>query len=258
MSNKHQTDENLQKVVTPGALLRTAREAGGYLKTDVARQLCLSPQVVSEIENDEYTHFAAETYLIGYLRSYARLLQIDENKVCQAYKDLEVTFKKDSQVNPSSPSVAFSVYKMHSSRKKIKPGIAVVFILLLILLASGWWWQEQRVKLNNPVAKATTSKDDQLTSEISLSPKSIADEDPLTSPVENSIKKRMRAQQSLLIHDKLQSSFSSKETAHSQLQLSQLSKTHRQQSESGKVSSHSSLQINQNFTPDYQITAVKN
>ncbi|HCX87983.1 MAG TPA: hypothetical protein DG761_08145 [Gammaproteobacteria bacterium] len=58
---------------SPGEILRGARELYGWSLEEVAAELNLLPDVVEELEADDYSHTAGWTYAVGYLRNYARL-----------------------------------------------------------------------------------------------------------------------------------------------------------------------------------------
>lgn len=70
--------------VGPGARLATAREAHGFSLGDVARQLKLSVRQVGALERDDYDAFPSRVFVRGFLRNYAKLLQIDlEHQIVQ-------------------------------------------------------------------------------------------------------------------------------------------------------------------------------
>ncbi len=62
---------------SPGQTLKQARERLGMSVANVARELHLSSTQITALEADDYQHFHGETYVRGYLRSYARLIGVD-------------------------------------------------------------------------------------------------------------------------------------------------------------------------------------
>jgi cytoskeleton protein RodZ len=69
----------------PGAQLLAERRAQGLSLGDVARQLKLSVRQVEALERDEYAAFPGPVFVRGFLRNYAKLLQLDpEVLVAQA------------------------------------------------------------------------------------------------------------------------------------------------------------------------------
>jgi len=60
-----------------GKALAEARERLGLNVAEVAHQLRLSPRQVEALEADDYASLPGKTFLRGFLRNYARLLQLD-------------------------------------------------------------------------------------------------------------------------------------------------------------------------------------
>ncbi|MES3676680.1 DUF4115 domain-containing protein [Halomonas elongata] len=71
---------------SPGELLRRERDALELSREEVAAALNLRPAVIDGLERDSYEEIPIATYRRGYLRSYANLLGLDENRVLAAYK----------------------------------------------------------------------------------------------------------------------------------------------------------------------------
>lgn len=70
---------------SPGALLRSAREAAGLSIEQVAEKLHLLQSVVSSLEKDCYERIRGDTFVRGYIRNYARLVGIDGDEVVGCY-----------------------------------------------------------------------------------------------------------------------------------------------------------------------------
>ena len=79
-------EEILEHSRTPGEILREARELAGLSVGQVADRLRLRHTQIIELEANEFTKYVSGTYIRGYLRSYAKLLQIDEREVMDAYQ----------------------------------------------------------------------------------------------------------------------------------------------------------------------------
>ncbi|MFC0445755.1 RodZ domain-containing protein [Pseudidiomarina halophila] len=130
--------------ISPGQLLKQAREAKGLTQQQVADSLRLREVVVQFIENDEFDKLASATFVRGYLRSIARALEVDENEVFAAYRA-----HGHEQVTPNT------VQMQSFSRRKVKErndnrlmlmsyGIIIVVIALVLI----WWWQESNFSLS--------------------------------------------------------------------------------------------------------------
>lgn len=75
---------------SPGAgqLLRAARLERGLSVEDVARQLRLSVRQVTALEEDDYSKLSSITFLRGFVRNYAKLLQMDAAPLLERVQEL--------------------------------------------------------------------------------------------------------------------------------------------------------------------------
>lgn len=62
---------------SPGALLRTARESRGHSIEEVAYALKLTPKQVAAIEQDSFDLLPGATFARGFVRNYARIMNLD-------------------------------------------------------------------------------------------------------------------------------------------------------------------------------------
>jgi cytoskeleton protein RodZ len=68
-------------LVSAGQQLRQARENSGISIDDAAHALHLDRDVIFAIEADDYAALGAPVFIRGYLRSYAKLLELKEDEV---------------------------------------------------------------------------------------------------------------------------------------------------------------------------------
>lgn len=71
--------------IPPGRQLRKVREARGMAVADVAATLRLSVATVDNLEQDRYDRLPPDTFVRGYLRTYARLLELDPQPLVDAF-----------------------------------------------------------------------------------------------------------------------------------------------------------------------------
>jgi cytoskeleton protein RodZ len=74
---------------SPGEQLRRAREAKGWAVDLVAERLRLHPDQIDALERDEHESFPALIFVSGYIRSYARLLDIDPDPLLASLQPVE-------------------------------------------------------------------------------------------------------------------------------------------------------------------------
>lgn len=73
--------------LSAGQVLAEARERLGLSVVEVARQLRLSSRQIEALEADDHANLPGKTFLRGFLRNYAKLLQLDPEPLlalCQA------------------------------------------------------------------------------------------------------------------------------------------------------------------------------
>jgi cytoskeleton protein RodZ len=73
-----------------GAELRAAREASGLSIDEVAQQLKLAPRQVQALEHDDYASLPGRTFVRGFVRNYARFMQLDVDGVLGLLPDSDV------------------------------------------------------------------------------------------------------------------------------------------------------------------------
>ncbi|MCG2633364.1 MAG: helix-turn-helix domain-containing protein [Gammaproteobacteria bacterium] len=114
--------------VTPGQRLRQARERLELDLAEVAGSLRLSTTAVEALERDDYHSFAAPAYTRGYLRNYARLVNVSEALI--------LTHLDDADHTRNIPEI-----RSYGSRfERSEPHIGRWIALLLALLLGGALW----------------------------------------------------------------------------------------------------------------------
>jgi len=73
-----------------GDVLKSAREERGYSIDQIARDTNISKRYLRALEEEDFTVFPGETYLIGFLRTYSEHLDLDPNTVINLYKNLRI------------------------------------------------------------------------------------------------------------------------------------------------------------------------
>lgn len=118
----------------PGKRLRAAREARGLSREDVAGQLRLNERLIGALEEDDYAALPGPTFTTGYLRSYARLLELPTDSF--AISPL-VTDKTPPLVSTSA------AVKEMSSRDGIARLASYLIIGVIIVSVAMWWMGRQ-------------------------------------------------------------------------------------------------------------------
>ena len=83
--NDRQT--NSDALVALGNELKNARRAAGLSLNDVSVRLCISIRYLKAIEGGDPALIPGTTYMLGFVRSYARLLKLDADEFCNRVID---------------------------------------------------------------------------------------------------------------------------------------------------------------------------
>jgi cytoskeleton protein RodZ len=67
-----------------GTTLREAREKAGLSVADIASRIKFAPRQIEALEADAFLHLPEPAFVRGFVRSYARLLHLDENILLEA------------------------------------------------------------------------------------------------------------------------------------------------------------------------------
>ncbi|MBA4142192.1 MAG: helix-turn-helix domain-containing protein [Nitrosospira sp.] len=114
-----------------GQLLRAARLKRGLSIEDTARQLRLSARQVTALEEDDHAKLASGTFLRGFVRNYAKLLELDAGPLLQ---QLEHSIPAAPAQTISHPieGIPFPSNEKHGKRNLII-GVATVLALLMLM-----------------------------------------------------------------------------------------------------------------------------
>ena len=139
------TDETRPE--TSGQQLSAARQQRGLSIQHVASSLNLSSRVIEMIEADEMVERATLIYFKGYIRSYARLLEINDDRVDTWCANLVCL----SPPQYTSGPVELPVFRQQARIKRGRRFYRILtglFIIGLISMAVVWWQDQRQHKLN--------------------------------------------------------------------------------------------------------------
>lgn len=83
-----------------GQILREARIKRGYSESVVAERIKMNPQMIVDIEAEDYSRIAAAIYGKGYVRKYAEFLGIDYRPLVEEFKSTYSSDKKETVAVP--------------------------------------------------------------------------------------------------------------------------------------------------------------
>jgi cytoskeleton protein RodZ len=121
-----------------GAVLSAAREQRHWSIEDVSNHLRLSPRQIMALESDDFSSLPEPMITRGYIRNYARLLEINAEPLIEAYRAY-------------APNVYAHSLAMHSanilisSKRRRSWPVYLVGLLLAVILIGLWLFYTQYV-----------------------------------------------------------------------------------------------------------------
>ncbi len=73
-----------------GDRLKKVREDKGYSVEQVSRETNIARKYLRALENEDYSDFPGETYLLGFLRNYSEYLGLDSEEMIATYKNIKM------------------------------------------------------------------------------------------------------------------------------------------------------------------------
>lgn len=134
MTAEHNPTEDVTSV-SPGAMLQEAREKENLSVDHVASELRMTPRRVQAVEEDDFERLPAQTFVRGYLRSYAKLVKLDPEEVLAAYRAalINAGVQDDSEVSPLEIKIS------RPRRPLWHFGIWLLVLLAALWLGSLWF-----------------------------------------------------------------------------------------------------------------------
>jgi len=156
-----------------GERLAAAREARGMTLAYVARSLRLSTATLQALESSRYEDLPEPIYVRGYLRAYARLLELDTEVFVTEYERL---------VNKPVPVLTptTKVRRQASVRALYIRGATALIMVAMMVLFVSWWYS----RLNQDVSAEPPTAS--LEAEQTVSPASVLPPSQTVSPTPGS------------------------------------------------------------------------
>ena len=134
-------------IVGVGSVLSAARQRQGLSVADVARQLKLGVRQIEALEADDYKNLPRITFVRGFIRNYAKLLQIDAVPLLKPTEHLLTT----PQVPEAEPGVAEIPTASGKKNTWRSYAVFVLFAALGVMFLGFEWYREQAVSHTKPV-----------------------------------------------------------------------------------------------------------
>jgi len=123
------------EVMGPGQILAEARVKMGFTQEEVADKLNFRNTLVNNIENEVFDTKLPETFNRGYLRNYAKLVNVSQDDILASYEQLNVAKTQASELQSFS-----------KGNEKLVENNRIMWvsylILAILIAASAVWWMQ--------------------------------------------------------------------------------------------------------------------
>lgn len=163
MSKRQQIEINAESEVQQagvgwGAPLREARIHRGLSVEDVSNSLHLEIKLIKNIEAEVIDQLPPPSFVKGYLRNYARLLDMEPEALLTAFAEV---------CGDGEPTLTQVIKYREASSKDAGPRYATWLVVIVLVLSLGaWWWSKLM----------TSATEDDEVSTISSEPEAVAND----------------------------------------------------------------------------------
>lgn len=121
----YKTEEKEDKVETIGEFLKQVREKKGFSIADISEKLCIRKVYIKAIEDGNFKELPPVPYGLGFVRSYAKFLGLNVDRIVQVYKEEHASGDKEIQVFEMPSEITYP------TKKYIIGGVVAAFVVYL-------------------------------------------------------------------------------------------------------------------------------
>jgi cytoskeleton protein RodZ len=132
------TDELQENTLTPGPgeILKQARVSANLTTKDIASKVRLKTSLIEDIEQDNYDINISLTFIRGYLKLYAKNVQVDEAIVLEAFDKLNTQKKEPAKLQSFSRRIA---NQANDDKLMLVTYLILAVVIALVVI---WWFQQ--------------------------------------------------------------------------------------------------------------------
>ncbi|WP_179958184.1 helix-turn-helix domain-containing protein [Chitinimonas arctica] len=134
---------------TAGAVLAAQRQQLGLSLLDVSAKLKLSKRQIEALESDRYGELPGNTFVRGFVRNYARLLELDPQPLI-AYLDAHLPREAAQSALPRLRDEPLPVLRPSGSAGRSPFVIAILGAMALVLVGAGGYWLYEKSRRFEP------------------------------------------------------------------------------------------------------------
>ncbi|TKF78795.1 DUF4115 domain-containing protein [Vibrio kanaloae] len=140
MNTEHdtKTQETVAPALEAGTLLKNKRESLGLTQKQISDRLKLRVTLIQQIEENQFESDQVATFMRGYIRSYAKYVNLDENVVLSALHHAGDAQHQEQEMLSFSRKTKT---EKHNSRIML---LTWSIFAVIAGISSLWWWQNQQ------------------------------------------------------------------------------------------------------------------
>src|ERR1700676_677667 len=146
--------------VGPGARLRAAREAAGLSLDQVAQQLKLAPRQVKALEDESFGELPGRTFSRGFVRNYARLLDLDAQDLLAHLPDVTQAPALGSPTLHSTGAMMAELPSTSAPKAGLGRWLIPLILIGCIIAAAAYEWYRGGLSNNAEPARAVSDATD--------------------------------------------------------------------------------------------------
>lgn len=139
-----------------GQILKEAREEKNLTVRDISKETNIAVKFILALENEDYSQFPAETFTIGFLKTYADFLKLDTAQILQLYRGQQMEESQQPTQEITQPTMKVIALEIEKN-KAILPFILIGIIFLAVLVFSFFYDDKSTEnKINNPIENSSS------------------------------------------------------------------------------------------------------
>jgi len=107
-----------------GQIFRAAREKHGYSVKEIAEETKIGSRYLNALEEDSFTVFPSQTHITGFIRSYAKYLDLDPERMIDIYKRILIQ---------EAPTPIEELTTPHKQKQSLSTFVVIIVILAALL-----------------------------------------------------------------------------------------------------------------------------
>lgn len=136
-SGSAEIEQEEQQTLSSGTILKQAREKLGLSLEELSEQIRVPLNVLEAIEIDKVPKNLPETFIRGYIRSYARKVEVDEAVVLPEVETVAAIDKTTSQSESGMQSFSRRTRRKASEKRLV---YFSWFMVIAVIIAFVYWW----------------------------------------------------------------------------------------------------------------------